>query len=196
MVSKLGFITHRGSSMIEVLVTVVIISFGLLGLAGMQARMQTSEVESYQRAQALVLLNDMAERISTNRLQAASYVTASAIEPATVCEVTTSVSSIQQVDTSQWCNALHGAAEFTGTAGSTQVNTGAMLGARGCVASLPNNEYFITVAWQGLLTVPVGDANVATNIPCGAGAYDAFSSACASSANSCRRTVTTIVRIG
>ena len=50
--------------MIEVLVTMVIIAFGLLGMAGLQMRMQTSEMESYQRSQALLLLNDMANRIA------------------------------------------------------------------------------------------------------------------------------------
>ena len=51
----------------------VIIAFGLLGMAGLQMRMQTSEMESYQRSQALLLLNDMANRIAANRNNAASY---------------------------------------------------------------------------------------------------------------------------
>ena len=66
---------QRGASMIEVLVTMVIIAFGLLGMAGLQMRMQTSEMESYQRSQALLLLNDMANRIAVNRNHASSYVT-------------------------------------------------------------------------------------------------------------------------
>ena len=57
----------------EVLVTLVVTAFGLLGLAGLQYRVQMSDVESYQRAQALVLLQDMSSRISTNRGQALSY---------------------------------------------------------------------------------------------------------------------------
>ena len=57
----------RGASLIEVMVTVVIIVLGLLGLAGLHARLQTSEMESYQRSQALLLLNDMASRMSINR---------------------------------------------------------------------------------------------------------------------------------
>ena len=68
---------QRGATMIEVLVTVVIIAFGLLGMAGLQMRMQLSEMESYQRSQALLLLNDMASRIATNRTAATAgnYVT-------------------------------------------------------------------------------------------------------------------------
>ena len=51
---------QAGTSLVEVLVTIVITAIGLLGLAGMQSRLQTSEMESYQRAQALLLLEDMA----------------------------------------------------------------------------------------------------------------------------------------
>ncbi len=50
----------------------VIIAFGLLGMAGLQMRMQSSEMEAYQ-GQALLLLNDMANRISSNRTNAAAY---------------------------------------------------------------------------------------------------------------------------
>ena len=61
--------------MLEVFITIVILTIGLLGLAGLQSRLQASEMEAYQRAQALILLNDMASRIATNRANAASYVT-------------------------------------------------------------------------------------------------------------------------
>ena len=42
--------TARGATLLEVLITIVILAFGLLGLVGLEAKMQTSEVESYQRA--------------------------------------------------------------------------------------------------------------------------------------------------
>ena len=45
---------QRGASLIEVLVTLVIVAFGLLGIVGMQARLQVSEMEAYQRSQALL----------------------------------------------------------------------------------------------------------------------------------------------
>ena len=48
----------RGVSLIEVLVTIVILAVGLLGLAGLQMRLQSSEVEAYQRTQASLLLED------------------------------------------------------------------------------------------------------------------------------------------
>lgn len=52
-----------GVTMLEVLVTIVILAFGLLGLAGLQSKLNLGMVESYQRGQAVVLLTDMAERM-------------------------------------------------------------------------------------------------------------------------------------
>src|SRR5947207_126816 len=62
-----------GFTMIEVLVSLVITVFGLLGLVGIQAFAHQAELESYQRAQALVLMNDMVERINSNRASAGCY---------------------------------------------------------------------------------------------------------------------------
>ena len=42
----------RGSSLVEVMVTLVILAFGLLGVAGLQTKVGVAEMESYQRAQA------------------------------------------------------------------------------------------------------------------------------------------------
>jgi prepilin-type N-terminal cleavage/methylation domain-containing protein len=50
---------QRGFSLVEILVTLVIAMIGLLGLAGVQIRAHQAELESYQRAQALVLVSDM-----------------------------------------------------------------------------------------------------------------------------------------
>src|SRR5262245_38467268 len=63
----------RGFTMIEVLVSLVITVIGLLGLIGMQAFSHQAELESYQRAQALILLNDIVEKINANRQSAGCY---------------------------------------------------------------------------------------------------------------------------
>lgn len=70
-------VNHRqvGVSLIEVLVTLVILAVGLLGVMALQARLQQSEMETYQRSQALLLLDDLAARMTANRTAAASYVT-------------------------------------------------------------------------------------------------------------------------
>jgi type IV pilus assembly protein PilV len=178
---------HRqsGISMIEVLVTIVILTFGLLGLVGLQARLQLTEMEAYQRAQALILLTDMANRISTNRANAANYVTGSnnPLGTGTTCTIS-NASTLQVRDSCEWSNALQGAGETSGTS-----KVGAMLGGRGCVQNLNNGQYLITVVWQGTNAVSAPPAEVT----CGAGLYDNGTS-CTS--NKCRRAVTTVVRIG
>lgn len=173
--------------MIEVLVTIVILAIGLLGLAGLQSRLQASEMEAYQRAQALILLGDMASRINTNRAKAATYETGTATPlgaSMTTCPTATATSNQQEVDAAQWCAALQGAGETLGTN-----KVGAMLGGRGCVESLGGGAYRITVAWQGLTPIAAPPASVA----CGKNSYDTSGSAC--TGDLCRRVVTTIVRI-
>jgi type IV pilus assembly protein PilV len=63
-----------GFTLTEMLVSLLVISFGLLGLAGLQTRIQQAELESYQRAQALVLMYDMVERIQLHRAAAPCFV--------------------------------------------------------------------------------------------------------------------------
>jgi type IV pilus assembly protein PilV len=174
---------ERGTSLIEVLVTIVIVTFGLLGLAGLQQRMQLSEMESYQRVQALVLLNDMASRIEVNRGRAAEYLTSGGPLGAGMSCPTSPV-TLSQIDAAEWCQSLQGAAEIS----SSGDKAGAMIGGRGCVEALPDNEYMITVAWQGLSPV----SSPPTSVACGRGTYD-DSSGC--SQDRCRRVVTTIIRI-
>lgn len=169
--------------MIEVLVTIVILAIGLLGLAGLQARLQASELESYQRTQALILLNDMANRVASNRSNAASYATGAASPLGTGMTCPTSTTSTLNRDKSEWCSALKGAAETISTN-----NVGAMIGGRGCIEALGSNEYLLTVAWQGTTPTLAPPASVA----CGKDNYNG-SGGCIN--DLCRRAVTTIVRI-
>lgn len=171
---------QRGTTLLEVLITIVILAIGLLGLAGLQARLQVSEMEAYQRAQALILLNDMASRIAANRANAASYVTGADNPLGDDCPGTSATR--QEEDANEWCNALQGAGE-TSDAG----NVGAMVGGRGCVEERDEDEYLVTVAWQGLtpISAPTG--------ACGQGLYDGGTN-CVD--DLCRRTVSTLVRIG
>lgn len=175
--------SQRGTTMIEVLVTIIILAIGLLGLAGLQARLQSSEMEAYQRTQALILLNDMANRVASNRANAASYATGAASPLGTGMTCSTSTTTTLDRDKSEWCAALKGAAETTG--GS---NVGAMIGGRGCVEDLGSGAYLITVAWQGMTPLVASPASVA----CGKDQYNG-GTACVN--DLCRRAVTTIVRI-
>lgn len=172
-----------GASLIEVLVTIVIIAIGLLGLAGLQSRLQVSEMEAYQRAQALILLQDMANRLATNRAHAADYVTGDGAPLGAGDTCPTDTGSRQEIDFKDWCNALQGASET-----SSSGNAGAMVGGRGCVEEVvEGSEYRVTVAWQGLTPVSAPPDDFA----CGQGEYDGGNC----TGDRCRRIVTTIVRI-
>lgn len=173
----------RGASMIEVLVSLVIIAVGLLGLAGLQVRLQSSEMESYQRTQALLLLDDMASRIAVNRNNADTYLVAADSPLGVGPACPTASTTVADRDRAEWCRALQGAAE---TSGASKV--GAMIGGRGCVESV-DGDYLVTVTWQGLTPIAAPPASVA----CGAGSYDATGTSCVG--DLCRRAVTTLVRI-
>lgn len=177
-----------GVTMIEVLVTMVIIAFGLLGMAGLQVRLQMSEMESYQRSQALMLLNDMANRITTNRNSAASYVTTAANPLGGVLACPTAVATVADRDLKEWCEALQGAGETTSSGGVVS-KIGTLVGGRGCV-ELVGSDYLVTVVWQGNTPIAAPPASVA----CGVNSYNgAAGTPCAN--DLCRRPVTTLVRI-
>lgn len=161
-----------GTSLIEILVTIIILLIGLLGLAGLQGRALTSQMESYQRSQALVLLKDMENRINANRKNVASYV-ASLGTGVAACPATTG-NAIADADLCEWHNALMGAAEVQ----SGVANVGAMIGARGCIyqtaasaVGVPG-QYMIAVAWQGLNKTAAHSSVLAGMGDCGAGQYD------------------------
>lgn len=164
--------TQQGSSLIEVLVTLVILMLGLLGLVGLMLQSQRSQMESYQRVQALVVLQDMVSRINTNRKAAACYAvttaadgspflgTGSALTPA--CAVGTAEQQARAVqDMTEWHNLLLGSTEKSGTS-----DVGTMLGARGCVQLVSAGVYQVSVVWQGH-----GKTAAPAGVSCATGRY-------------------------
>jgi type IV pilus assembly protein PilV len=151
---------QRGVGMIEVLVTLLLLSVGLLGMAALQARAQQAEMESYQRAQALILLEDMANRMNANRIGRNCYVGNAGQGESTY---TLGCDTRADADLQDWEALLDGAAE---TQDGSQI--GAMIGARGCVEALDvtGNLFEISVAWQGLSATQAPATNT-----CGEDAY-------------------------
>ena len=147
----------RGATMIEVLVSFLILTAGLLGVAGLQARIQTAEIEAYQRAQAVVLLQDMVDRVNANRKNAADYVTASALGTGSTLDCS-APATIAAKDLCEWDAALAGAAETTGGGAS---KLGAMNEGRGCISNpvttMPR-EIVVSVVWQGIAPTVVPGA--------------------------------------
>ena len=171
---RIGAARAAGFSLLEVLIAILIVVVGLLGLAGMQARAQIGEFESYQRAQALVLLYDLVERLNNNRITGRCFAIttdtangapyfgdpASPVTP--ICAVDTTANNAMAVAAmTAWDGLRSGASEKKG--GATRV--GAMIGARGCISYNGSSEYVnattganiggtgeytVAVAWQGM----------------------------------------------
>ena len=95
----------------EVLVTMVILAIGLLALAGLQARLHVLQIESYQRAQALILLRDMASRVVNNRYAPPATSRRPARHGCGLSDVT---ATRQEADATEWCNDIVGASETLG----------------------------------------------------------------------------------
>ncbi|MDP3843383.1 MAG: type IV pilus modification protein PilV [Oxalobacteraceae bacterium] len=61
---------QKGFSLLEILITLVIISFGLLGIAGVIVNSLKNNQSSYSRSQASLLANDIIDRMRANRTTA------------------------------------------------------------------------------------------------------------------------------
>lgn len=156
--SRIAPSRQRGALLLEALISILICAFGLLGFAGMQARATAAEFESYQRSQALVLIEDIASRMNANRANAPAYVDPGLIGAGAIanCSALTGAN----LDLCEWANLLRGSAETRGG-----VKVGSMLGARGCISkpASSTDRYVIAIAWQGI--IPTG----APTSPCGQG---------------------------
>jgi type IV pilus assembly protein PilV len=152
-----SFVSHQeGFTLLEVLVSLVILMIGLLGMAGLIVNVQKADMDSYQRRQAVILLQDMVNRMNANRRVASCYVittstttgtpfmgVGSTVTPA--CVAGSSGEPERAIaDLTAWDSALKGAAETH--SGS---NVGVMIGARGCITNPSAGIYRISVAWQG-----------------------------------------------
>jgi len=153
-----GRAAQSGALLIEVLIAVLICAFGLLGFAGMQARAVSTDFETLQRSEALVLLEDMVSRINANRAHAGDYVSAGLLGAGAVVDCTGLTGAA--LDLCEWSNLIRGNAEQrAGTA------IGSMISARGCITrpATSSDRYVISIAWQGIVQT------AAPASPCGQG---------------------------
>lgn len=152
-----------GISMIEILVTLLLVTLGLVGMASVQYQIQTNTYESYQRAQAQLLLQDMVDRITANRYSAPCYAftlaggspylgtsTGGGYWGAPTCSGfgSSETQSTAVTDLTEWDNLLKGFNEVD----SASNNTGGIMDARGCIeldSTTSPETLIVTVVWQG-----------------------------------------------
>ena len=166
-----------GFALIEALISLLIISFGLLGMAGLQIKLTTLEIESYERSQALILAKDIAARFTSNAKAAGDYDISTgnseeifigtngvSLDECTSAPIDiTEASSAQSArlaicDLKNWEDSLKGIAE----GGSS-----ALAEPRGCIeATGTANEYRVSVTWRGMT------GTVAPAVACGSSQYE------------------------
>lgn len=124
-----------GFSLLEVLIAVVILSFGLLGLAGLQANSLKNNHSAYLRSQAVWQAYDMADRMRANRtgLEAGAYDDVEGIPENPNCEANAcSAAQMAQYDAALWNGG-----------NATRLPAGA-----GTVTAQGGGVYDIAVSWQ------------------------------------------------
>lgn len=183
-----------GFTMIEVLITILILTLGMLGLAAMLGRAFASENESYQRAQATAILDDLVDRISANRLTAPCFVqTFGAGATLSLCSTfgLTATDAIPTTDLvlASFQEQILGASVVKGA-----TNVGGLAGAQACVVREGTEAlYFVAIAWQGTSEIAVPAAPTGASaalidaVACGAGDYG--------TSDALRRVIWTSIRI-
>jgi type IV pilus assembly protein PilV len=121
---------QRGFSLLEVMITMLIVSFGLLGIGGIIVISLKNNQGSYARGQATLMVNDMVDRMRANRAVAEApsspYNLALAATPAGT--------TVAATDLAEWRAAL---------ATSIPSGTGSVV-----VSNDPSKKVTITVQWD------------------------------------------------
>jgi type IV pilus assembly protein PilV len=127
---------EKGFSLLEVLITLLIVSVGLLGLAGLHARSLVAESESHAKGQALALLQDIAQRLESNPTGTQNLITTNTSLANIGNGYTCIVDARLETDLCEWDAALKA--------------TKSVPGAIGCVQAIAaSSEILLSVAWQG-----------------------------------------------
>ncbi len=149
-----------GFTIIEVLVALLIISIGLLGVAGLIAESQKSVLEVQQREIALRLANDIIARMTTNGDALSTYdgtVNSAIAEPGTLCDSSNANCTPDQLaawDLWQWSNNLHGSVIQT----ASDTNAGGLVNPVACI-EIDSNNVSLSIAWRGKFTRPDSHAD-------------------------------------
>jgi len=148
---------QKGSSLIEILVAVVVVSIGLLGVARMEIFSTQSNFAAIQRTTAANIAHDFMEKMRANPSELGLYVGLTVGDgtlnmPGTDCRVNNcNTADIASWDTWAWEQQLIGAAEV-----SAGTNTGGLDSPRGCITGPAGGpgEYTISIVWRGAQPQP------------------------------------------
>lgn len=175
---------QSGLSMIEILVTISVVSVGLLGLARFMGQTTSLSVDSQEQARANVQLQDMASRISNHRN--ADWKTLIANAPSLGASIVDCAGkSGAALQACQWGNALAGGYETTSTDNASAITYAGCLTSQETDASGNPTAILVSVAWASSTPGMVAPADV-----CGSNVVTI-----AATDDNRRRVIATIVRL-
>lgn len=153
--------THQhGFSLIELLVTVIIFSVGLLSIAGLQTVSKSSNYEALQRTTASQIAHGLLEDMRVNGDGAALYLAAGELgdgslgaEPAPGCTTAAPCNAVQKAahDLWVWEQAIDGNLETSAGTG-----TGGLVLPSLCVTGPAGGGagiYTVTITWRGSASI-------------------------------------------
>lgn len=173
---------QQGIGMIDVMVAILIFSFGMLALAALQNVSKQSNFEALQRTNAAIYAADLFERMRMNSYSEGespfpplSYYVDTAMVmnygeitgTTTACASTDKYCLLAQEDLTTWQNMLNGDAETSGSGnvGGLVTPTACLTGPGGGVSG----EYTLTIVWRGQTKLINQSANTCGT---GTGLYD------------------------
>ena len=141
---------QSGASLIEVLITLVIVSIGLVGLAALQTLSMRNNQSAYMRTQATFLAYDIIDRMRANSAaaQAGQYVVAIGTDPngTADCETNScSSANMATFDVNQWKCQL-GNWDADSVCSTTLSLTGQLPNGDGAIAQ-NGNIHTVSVSW-------------------------------------------------
>lgn len=98
--------SEAGFGMLEVLISLLILAIGLLGLASLQTTTLAQTTEVRNRSQAILLVDDLLERVRANRSNIASYEVAAGNLPDCATDFAIENNGVAADDLAEWKNSL------------------------------------------------------------------------------------------
>jgi type IV pilus assembly protein PilV len=149
-------------TLIEVLISVLILSVGLLGASGLQLRGLDANRNAFFRTEATQLANDIANSIQVNKTTSYSDI-ALTTTPTVVIDCTANnCSQMAAYDTAQWLcsiNSINATDDSTYTACSNLNIVGVLPNGKASMVK-NGNEYAITVQWSDISTSTASSVNL------------------------------------
>ncbi|NND67941.1 MAG: type IV pilus modification protein PilV [Halioglobus sp.] len=164
-------LSQSGISLVEVTVAILVLSIGVLGLAGMQVTAKRTSHEAVQRSVATGLASEILERMRANPGGLDNYATAGVGQavralpaaPALDCTAACTAEELVLWDLWEWERAMNGATTLRdGEAAGGLVNP------VGCV-TVVDRLVTVEIAWQGFAALSYETPGTG----CGAGLYAA-----------------------